>query len=469
MPLNSPRIDWRVVAFWVLPLITWACGSAQSREPAPDARGCGDWPSRPGEMFVSLDGASKFEAEPFFVARPGDVAIAWEAYGCDGLTRVGYTRRDQAAGFDKPRYLESPNGQMASNVTLARDGAGSLFAAWASWTPGPDPAQPQVQVSNIRIQFARWPAGAGGFEEPIELSEPITDSLYDKPWMIVTADDAIVVSYSDLRRGGILAVSSVDGGASFQRAVVDRAMANLSASCPDGRPGGAFVTYVANRSIRLTHTSDGGVTWSAPVAAAVWDPSGNVAFQDPTCVANGDEVWLSYGRTHDGYDVPVSRLLSVHVAHMTLGASMPDSDVVALNGSGGAMTIFDGGGPAPDGGIADGITPGFLLFPQLARRTDGVLGLAAYRAAGEDEGAADLVYVVSSDGGRSFANAITLATGLTPTLQRHVPNWLGDYFGWGPTGAGLGAAFIDNASGFSHIVFDETVPISAAPASCCGR
>jgi hypothetical protein len=65
--------------------------------------------------------------------------------------------------------------------------------------------------------------------------------------------------------------------------------------------------------------------------------------------------------------------------------------------------------------------------------------------------------VVSTDGGRSFQSPIAFATGLTPSLQRHVPDWLGDYFGWGPTAAGLGAAFIDNASGFSHIAFDESV------------
>jgi len=99
-----------------------------------------------------------------------------------------------------------------------------------------------------------------------------------------------------------------------------------------------------------------------------------------------------------------------------------------------------------------------LLFPQLARRSDGTLALAAYRAAGEGTGAADLVFVVSADGGRSFGNAVTFATGLTASLQRHVPDWLGDYLGWGPTAAGLGAAFVDNASGFSHIVFNDQVP-----------
>jgi hypothetical protein len=67
-----------------------------------------------------------------------------------------------------------------------------------------------------------------------------------------------------------------------------------------------------------------------------------------------------------------------------------------------------------------------------------------------------LVYVVSADGGLSFGQPTTIATGLSPSLQRHVPDWLGDYFGWGPIAAGLGAAYIDNASGFSHIAFAET-------------
>jgi hypothetical protein len=453
--VNRPHLLSRVRTLFALPLIAGACGSSsQSRESAPDARGCSDWPSRAGERFVSLDGASKFEVEPFFVARAGDLAIAWEASGCDDLTRVGYTRRGSAAGFDKARYLASPNGQMASNITLARDGAGSLFVAWASWTPGPDPAQPHAQASDIAIQFARWPAGASGFATPVELSDPIPASLYDKPWMILTADDGIVVSYSDLRRGGIWVASSADGGASFQRTLVDSTKANLAALCPDGRPGGAFVTYGTSGAIRLAHTADGGITWSAPVFAAVSDPSGNVAWQDPSCIANGDEVWISYGRTHDGTDVPVERLLAVRVAHLTLGASIVDSDVLALAGAGPGPAIADGGSAGGDGGIA----PGFLLFPQLAQFADGRLGLAAYRAAGEGTGAADLVYVVSTDGGLSFGSAITLATGLTPSLQRHVPDWLGDYFGWAPTAAGLGAAFVDNASGFSHIVFDERVP-----------
>jgi len=402
-------------------------------------------------MFVSLDGASQFEVEPFFVAGQGDLAMAWEACGCDGVTRIGYRRRGSVSGLDKIRYLASPNGQMASNVTLARNGAGALFAAWASWTPGPNPAQPHLQASDIHIQFSRWPAGASGFEAPVELSDPITDALYDKPWMIVTADDVLVISYSDLRRGGILAVSSADGGASFQRAVIDKAQANLAALCPDGRPGGAFATYVATRSIRVAHTADGGVTWSVPVAVALSDATGNIAFHDPTCIANGDEVWISYGRTLDSYDTPVARLLGVHVAHMILGASVPDSDVTALVGA--AQALTDAGDAAGDGGVS----PGFLLFPQLARHADGKLALATYRAASEGPGSADLVYVTSADAGRSFAIATTFAAGLTPTLQRHVPAWLGDYFGWGPTETGLGAAFVDNASGFSHIVFDEAV------------
>jgi hypothetical protein len=85
-----------------------------------DARGCSDWPSRAGETLVSLDSESKFEVEPFFVAGQGDIAIAWNAYGCDDLTRVRYIRRDLAAAFDKLRDPVSPNGKMATSHAAGR-------------------------------------------------------------------------------------------------------------------------------------------------------------------------------------------------------------------------------------------------------------------------------------------------------------------------------------------------------------
>jgi len=444
MEADRARRASRAIPLFALSIAGWACGSSTPSSPAiPDARGCSDWPSRSGELFVSLDGASQFEVEPFLLATQDDLAVTWEAYGCDDRTRVGYTRRQAAASFDGIRYLSSPNGQMVSNVTLGRDGAGSLYVAWASWTPGPDRTQPQQQASDLRIEFARWPATGGDFLSPVELSEPITASLYDKPWLVVTGGDGIIVSYSDLRRGGIWTAASADGGVTFQRTLVDPDFANMASLCPDGRPGGAFITYFANRTIRITHTTDGGVTWSSPSYAAVSDPTGDVSIQDPTCIASGDEVWIAYGRTLDSLDVPVARLLRVQVAHTVLGSALVDRDVVALDSS-----------PAdPDGG-----TPGFLLFPQLTRRSDGALAVAAYRAASEGTGTSALVYVMSTDGGQTFGSEATLAVGLTPSLQRHVPDWLGDYFGWGPSNPGLGTAFVDNASGFSHIVLDETVP-----------
>ena len=42
-------------------------------------------------------------------------------------------------------------------------------------------------------------------------------------------------------------------------------------------------------------------------------------------------------------------------------------------------------------------------------------------------------------------------------MVRHVPDWLGDYFGLGNTATGVGAAFVDNASGLSHIAFIDGV------------
>lgn len=174
----------------------FACiGSCSSPGPTveptgPQDRGCSDWPSRAGETFVSVDGASRFEVEPFWLVAGDDTLVSWEAYGCDDVTRVAYARRT-STGFETPRYLSSPGGQMASNATFARDAAGALYAAWASWTPGPDCQQPHVGVTDIRIQLARQPAGASDFASPVELSEPVADQLYDKPWMTILADVAM--------------------------------------------------------------------------------------------------------------------------------------------------------------------------------------------------------------------------------------------------------------------------------------
>jgi hypothetical protein len=326
---------------------------------------------------------------------------------------------------------------MASNATFARAGAGTLYAAWASWTPGPDAVQPHVGVTDIRIQVARRPPGAATFEPPIEISETVPDQLYDKPWMLVTPDDSVLVSYSDLRRGGIWVAASADHGASFGRALVETSRANLAASCPDGSPRGAFLTYVVAGRIRVAHTSDGGATWSAPADVAVADASGMPAFQDPTCVADGEQVWIAYGRTQDSYDTPVERLLAVEVAHAGGPDTIVDHTTTAL-------------GAAPNAA--------FLLFPQLTRLADGRLALGAYRANRAEPGGADLVYALSTDGGVSFGAPVALASGLTPSVQRHVPDWLGDYFGWAATADGLAVAYVDNASGFSHVAFRQWRP-----------
>jgi hypothetical protein len=436
------------------PLVSILLGCSSAREGSQvDAGGCSDWPIRPGARLVSLDTESRFEVEPFFIQRGDHLAIAWEASGCDDRTKIGYARSGATGDLSPPRYLRSPDGQEASNVTLGWDSLGSLYASWASWTPGPDPAQPSVNPRDLRIQLARWPVGAAGFEAPVELSEPIAEQLYDKPWLLVTDDDTLIVTYGDLRRGGVWAASSTDGGGSFRRALIDPAMSNLAATCPDGRPGGAFVTYFANRTLRVAHTADGGATWSRPQTLAGATPTGDVAYQDPTCVAAGDEVWVAYGRTHDDFNMPVERLLAVEVAHGTLGASVPDTTTVVLD-TAGRSTAADG---RSDGGVG----ANFLLTPELARMADGRLGVAAYRSADEGTGTAAVVVAMSSDQGKSFAVERTIASGLSATLRRHVPNWLGDYFGWGATPAGLGVAFVDNGSGWSHIVFDKNVESTA--------
>src|SRR5262249_47069449 len=127
---------------------------------------------------------------------------------------------------------------------------------------------------------------------------------------------------------------------------------NFAATCPNGSAGGADLVYYffsgAINEIRTAHTEDGGVTWSRAISIAKDQGTSLVAVDDPTCAAQGNDVWVCYGRTLDPPNVEVNRLTSVHVAHLPRPGMAPDSDVV----------VFEAAN-------------GFLLHPQLARTRNG--------------------------------------------------------------------------------------------------
>lgn len=399
------------------------CGSSSA---SPEAAGAGVW--------LSLDDRSAYEAEPFVAIRPdGAWVAAWIAKGCDGRTRIGYRSgaRGDAGSFGPIHEVESPRGQEASDPVLAFDATGGAHLVWASysWDSGGEPV-------DIHVYFASAAPGSDRFDASLELSEPRSASpIVDKPWLTALADGTLLATYGDLDVGGIVVASSVDEGATFRQARIEEGAVgtNFASSCATGSGAGADIVYYyysgALDEIRTAHTDDGGLTWSRPISVAVDAGSSLVAVDGPTCVARGSEWWVCYGRTLDLPDVEVNRLTSVHVAHFTQGDPSAATDAL----------VFDGG-------------TGFLLHPQLVQASNGALAVAAYRVQGPDA-PMELVVASSTDQGATWSEPAVVATGITPVLERHVPRWLGDYFGIAPLAGEIALAYTDNVMGNSHIAW----------------
>jgi hypothetical protein len=398
--------------------------------------GCGTASADPlaSGSWISLDERSSYEAESFVAIAPsGATAFAWIAKGCDGRTRIGYRGSPAWAGPSGPiSYVESPRGQEASDPAIAFDASGAVHLIWASfsWTPEGEPYDIHIYVASAASTESPLSAAA-------ELSQPQSSTpIVDKPWIISTADGTLIATYGDFDTGGLVIASLPDPAAPFRRTRIEEGAVgtNFAATCPTGSKGGADLVYYffsgAINEIRAAHTDDGGLTWSSPTSVAADRGTSLVAVDGPTCAARGNDVWICYGRTLDAPNVEVNRLTEVHVAHLAGAGQPPDMDTVVLE--------------APNG---------FLLHPQLARAADGSLFVAAYRTLSPD-GPAELVISSSSDDGVTWSAPISVASGLTPLLERHVPHWLGDYFGFAPGGNGVVAAYANNAMGNSHIALD---------------
>jgi hypothetical protein len=237
-----------------------------------------------GQTFsapVQLGGSAEAPARaPSIVAGPGGaVHVAW-ATGEDPAADIQIrTSTDGGATFGPPRIVERTAG-FSDAPKLALDRDGTVHLAFAESDSGP--------TGRFHIRYARWRAGALGFEAPRELSRPHP----------VRAESAAFPSLAVDPRGRVLAAWEL---------------------FPDGR---------AARGLALTYSLDGGERFAAPVLVKdSRDPGGgtNGSHQgllldklavtaDMFAVANSSlqlgarsRVWLMRGRLGEARAVSGSR------------------------------------------------------------------------------------------------------------------------------------------------------------------
>jgi hypothetical protein len=370
----------------------------------------------------------------------GAIAVAWIDVDFMGNSTMGYTfSTDGGATFAPPAFVASPGNREASDPVLAVDAADNVYLAWVAF---------QIQgqsPSNMRIYVSKAPAGSTTFGAPVQVSAPNDAALYDKPWITVTRTGAVLCTYErDLQPNeyGLVAARSTDGGATWQRSfIVDDpsgdTFRNLAFPCAPRDGGHVWVTYLALTNFGLTallaRSDDDGVTWQPEVTVSQANEA--VAFDDPTCVAENDEVWLAYGLSNDMLDSmagKADKLFSIQLVHSSDAGKSIDARAEA----------------------ADTAAAAFFQHPYLAREDGGTLHMSYY-AGQQDMDESGTFRRARAPAGMGFEPSIVVETPLDFLVSRTDPRWLGDYTGLYWRGGQLYMSYAVNGGGVSHIAFDE--------------
>jgi hypothetical protein len=194
------------------------------------------------------------------------------------------------------------------------------------------------------------------------------------------------------------------------------------------------VTYHAGGGVGLRWSDDDGATWPDTNKSAMADGNEPTpAFEDPTCAAQGNEVWVSYGLTPDQNmgNALTAKLNKIRVAHSPDGGVSVDwrSDALDLGAS------------------------KYAMLPQLAREPGGAFDVVYY--GGDAMNAADASFRMtrSTDGGKTWGPSQDLATPMIFNQDRSSVHWLGDYVGLTVDAGFLYTTYVDNTSSYSHVAF----------------
>jgi hypothetical protein len=180
---------------------------------------------------------------------------------------------------------------------------------------------------DMHVYAAVAPAGSTTFGAPVEVSNTQANEQFDKPWITVTNKNSVLLTYAKTSTGGIYAARSTDHGVTWTRAVIveDGAFRNLVYPCVPATGNRVFATYHAGQGIGLHWSDDDGVTWPAASKVAVAATGEQPAFDDPTCAAAGNEVFISYGLSPDAMGTTNSpKLTSIRIAHSPDGGPTID-------------------------------------------------------------------------------------------------------------------------------------------------
>lgn len=383
---------------------------------------------------------SILQAETHVIAAPnGIVSVAWIDVDGQGNSNIGYTfSTNDGESFASASLIFSPENRVSSDPVLAADAAGNIYVTWVGYKIGAG------GPSSMRIYVSIAPAGTTTFGDPIQVSPQMDgEALYDKPWITVTNKGTIVVTYQRdamPQEFGLVATRSTDGGKTWQQSFIvndpnGNVFRNLAFPCAPKTGDRLWVTFLAfdgfGMKTKLARSDDDGATWQPEIQVSV--PNEKVAFDDPNCIAEGDQVWVSYGQSKDPLDQmagETQKLSSIQLAH--------SSDA-------GQSILWHAE-------VADLAAAPFFMHPQMAL-ADGLVAHFVYYAGTMDE----------DPNGSYRRSRLALGVGLDPSSVVEQPitylqarsdaRWLGDYTGVHWRAGQLYTSYVVNSSGMAQVAF----------------
>jgi hypothetical protein len=379
---------------------------------------------------VSASGVGS-ESETSVAATPnGIVCAAWINVGTK--PSIGYTFSTDGGKTWLPPAVASPSDALKyADPTVVVGSDGSFYLSFVGYDDA-------FSMGNVMLAHAA--PGATTFDAPVLVTPPGSSGPFDKPYIAITKNQAVLVSYTDFSSTSIVVARSTDAK-SFTRTVGVQADAGtLAMPCPDPDGGRVWLTYHGLGHIGLTWSDDDGLSFPAanlstpsPLADSV-----DLSSESPACIGKGNDVWVVYGLSHDTVDPSKfdPKDYSLRLAHS----------------SDGGMTFAT----PVDAGDANAAT--YLMEPSLALEPGGAIDLAYYAGGADSDPMASWRFARSMDGGQSFGPSAVLEKPLILDVQLATSTWIGDYAGLAYAGGRLYSTYVDNASGTSHISFWSAVP-----------
>ncbi len=414
-------------------------GSGEGGATGGGGEGQGGTPDIPlDSKVISTSNNTFYEAETSVVATStGRVVAAWIGATFSGHTVIGYaTSEDDGATFSAPQFVENTTGIEQGDPVLAELPGGTVILTWLGYD-----YDNTGNTTNMHTFTALLEDGSPSFDNVVIASDPLDDPyLLDKPWIAVTDDGSIVLTYAHINQQGdsTLVSSFSDDGLTWSQANVFPESANhfynlayVCSAVGAGRMHAAVLDF-SNFGVKLVavHSDDGGATWSEPVDIAGTDA--NVNYDDPVCVASGDTLTVLYGTIDGPAGGEDEASLALAVAQSTNGGK-----------------TF--GAPVPVGSATLGP---LYLHPAIATAPDGHFAISYYEGATDpdDQG----TYVLADDEAIADLAASTAPIGdlVHFTASREDAQWVGDYVGlaFGHDGT-LHTTYVANLPDSSHIAY----------------